>query len=336
VSVEDRTRDALRELARAASLSRRVLMGDQLARELAEIVRRAHQAQVGFVAFGGRILADGPPDVEAHWDADGPSPVIRLALDGQNHAVPWPASLVSSRDELREVHRSQEVIASAIDVDGRVEGLLGAWLPLRRDSFDELDDATARVLSLQASTLAKNRDRERQSAWRTRGLEALQQITSDICATTEIDVVFEAIARSLKGVMQFCRASVVLLEEGSPGRVRAATFDGAGEVVDPGEVPISRSVLEVVRTGKVNITPDLRLDPDDDNRALLELGVRSAIVAPLVARGRVIGTLNVGSPRPDAFDDHHGTMVQAIADQVAQAVENAHAFTRRREAGSPT
>jgi len=334
VSVEDRTKEALRALARAASLSRRVLMGDQLARELAEILRQAHQAKVGFVAFGGRILTRGPPEVEAQWDADGPSPVIRLSLGGQCHAVPWPAPLVSRGDDVRAVHRSQEVVVGPIDVEGRIEGMLGAWLPLKRESFDELDEASARVLSLQASVLAEGRDRERQGAWRARGLEALQQITNTICASTDIDVVFEAVAQSLKGVLQFCRASVVLLEEGRPGRVRAATFDGTGKLIDPGQVPISDSVLEVVRTGRVSITPDLRLVPTEDNQALLALGVRSTIVAPLVARGRVIGTLNVGSPRPDAFDDHHGTMVQAIADQTAQAIENAHTFTLGRESSS--
>lgn len=318
----------LSALTRAASLSRRVLVGDQLARELAEIARRAHHAEVGFVAFRGRIITHGD-DVGAQWDADGPSPVIRLTRGNRSHDVPWPAWQPSEMADARPVHCAEQVVAGPIDLNGRVAGLLGAWQPVERDAFDGLDEDAARILSLQASSLAQSRERETRAAWRSRGLEALQQIASAICATTDVDVVFEAVAQALKGMLQYSRASVVLLEAGSPHSVRATTFDGEGRRIDPGSVPITGAVLKVAQSGELCITPDLTVAAEE-NRALLELGVRSTIVAPLLSSGRVIGTLNVGSGRADAFDDHHATMVQAIADQIATAVENAHAFTLSR------
>jgi GAF domain-containing protein len=50
---------------------------------------------------------------------------------------------------------------------------------------------------------------------------------------------------------------------------------------------------------------------------------RSEVALPLVARGEVIGALNVQSDQVDAFDDDILNVLETIADQVALALDNA-------------
>jgi GAF domain-containing protein len=50
---------------------------------------------------------------------------------------------------------------------------------------------------------------------------------------------------------------------------------------------------------------------------------RSEMALPLISRGRVIGALTVQSTEPQAFSDEDVSVLQTMADQVANAIENA-------------
>ena len=56
---------------------------------------------------------------------------------------------------------------------------------------------------------------------------------------------------------------------------------------------------------------------------LLEQGLRSYIVLPLVARGGVIGTFNIGSPSPNRYSEEDIDFADLVAKQLALAIENA-------------
>ncbi len=55
---------------------------------------------------------------------------------------------------------------------------------------------------------------------------------------------------------------------------------------------------------------------------------RSAVLRPLMARGEVIGVLDVQSAEPDAFDPLLLSVLAVIADQIALALDNVHLQTQ--------
>jgi GAF domain-containing protein len=61
-----------------------------------------------------------------------------------------------------------------------------------------------------------------------------------------------------------------------------------------------------------------------DNPLLPE--TRSEMALPLISRGRVIGAVTIQSTRPAAFSEEDITVLQTMADQVANAIENARLF----------
>lgn len=176
---------------------------------------------------------------------------------------------------------------------------------------------------------------------RKRAEEALQQsqerrrirleITNAIITHLERKALFDALTQALRPVLPFDRASLSLHD---PVRdvlkVYALTETAsAGGLVSVGtEFPRQGSHLaDVLDQQRLLIRQDLakesRIGLEDH---LLQEGIRSYIAAPLVAKGRVIGTLNVGSRAPDRYSREQAEFLQEIATQVALAVENMLAY----------
>ncbi|MCU1677517.1 MAG: rsbP 5 [Frankiales bacterium] len=102
---------------------------------------------------------------------------------------------------------------------------------------------------------------------------------------------------------------------------------------DPG------GVADTIRTGQPRLsalTADL-LDAataagDERAAAFRELDMRSVIVVPLQARGRVVGAVTFGRDREEAFDVEEQAMLAQLASRAALAIDNAVTYERERRA----
>jgi hypothetical protein len=77
----------------------------------------------------------------------------------------------------------------------------------------------------------------------------------------------------------------------------------------------------------VVLTGDYLADPafthaDDTDRVVRDIGIRSMVVAPVVAGDEVYGALGTFSSRPDAFSPAQIGLVRALADHAAAAMSN--------------
>src|SRR5262249_11043013 len=72
---------------------------------------------------------------------------------------------------------------------------------------------------------------------------------------------------------------------------------------------------------------DLRDEPPFfEHGPLLKEGIRAAISVPMVIKGKIIGTLNVGSCVPGRYTWDDESLLMAIGEQVALALENLLAY----------
>jgi PAS domain S-box-containing protein len=97
-----------------------------------------------------------------------------------------------------------------------------------------------------------------------------------------------------------------------------------GLKVEPGVGLFGRAVAE----RRIHLTGDYPVDPSfvhfpGADRLVKSLGIRSFLVAPLIAGDRVFGALGTYSSRPDAFGEHDVALVRALADHAAAAMANA-------------
>ena len=95
------------------------------------------------------------------------------------------------------------------------------------------------------------------------------------------------------------------------------------------EVPEEGLTAMCARTGQLWRCNDTEREPWVNRDSCRRLGIRSVVVAPVLALRKVIGILEVFSPAPGAFGDDQAATVQLMASTIALAcVQNA---TRHRE-----
>jgi GAF domain-containing protein/anti-sigma regulatory factor (Ser/Thr protein kinase) len=163
-------------------------------------------------------------------------------------------------------------------------------------------------------------------------LDALQRVTDTALAhLTEGDLLTELLLR-VTDVLHADTAAILLLdEEGKVLRARAAK--GIEEEVEQGvEIPVGRGFAGRVIAERRAIAIEDIDRAEIFNPILRQKGIRSLLGVPLLARGRPIGVLHVGSLVHRIFTDDDRDLLQVAAERAALAIEHAELFDRERRA----
>ncbi|MCE9647583.1 MAG: GAF domain-containing protein [Chloroflexi bacterium] len=160
---------------------------------------------------------------------------------------------------------------------------------------------------------------------RARKLETIAEISRSISTEKDQEKLLQLITQAVSESFGFYHVGVFLLEENKKFAVlRAANSPG-------GQVMLRRQhKLEVGQTGIVgNVTfsgkPRVALDTGEDSVFFKNPDLpdtRSEMAVPLIARGEIIGALDVQSTQPKAFVDEDVSIISLLADQVSIAIDN--------------
>jgi sigma-B regulation protein RsbU (phosphoserine phosphatase) len=204
---------------------------------------------------------------------------------------------------------------------------------LRRSAAGRFFDVLERPRPDAAEEGASPAELARQLARAKQEASRLREVISVTRNLNALEPVRELLDRILEGVLKFMNAerAVIVLAEG--GRLDvAATRDRRGRPVERGELAISRSVLaEVVRTQVPVLTSDARTDARFHSKeSVLQLDLRSVLVAPMVGDRRVLGAIYIDNPHATGvFTERDLDLLALFAAQAAVAVENARLHATR-------
>jgi formate hydrogenlyase transcriptional activator len=159
----------------------------------------------------------------------------------------------------------------------------------------------------------------------------LLQVNNAVVTCLDRETLLAAIAGALRGVIPYDRMALVLDDPIEGGFKVLAVPSTVATPPAPG-IPKtwprqgSRCGF-IAESGLPVLTPDLR----DDSRfvehgPLIADGLRSALSVPLRSKGKVVGTLNVGSRETGRYDESDSELLLAIADQIVLAIENMLAY----------
>lgn len=194
------------------------------------------------------------------------------------------------------------------------------------------------VLALRRIGLLTERLSAREDAHRAT-LDEIEQLQTQnamlqiVARSVDVPLAFQALAVRIARLVPCDRVGLALLTESgqefetSTARVQEDERRARPrpDVVFKAE---STAIGNVVRTGEPLLVPSLEeLAPDLlDLNVLRTAGFRSALIMPLVARGRGVGTLNVVSRTRDAFGPAHIDALRPIAEilAVAQVAQQLH------------
>jgi signal transduction histidine kinase len=158
-------------------------------------------------------------------------------------------------------------------------------------------------------------------------LDAVNRCARALSSSLDLDHAFAAFIRELQGLVPFARMAVVLVEQGK-AQVFAVAGEGADSVFPPGtvrDIPGS-AVEDVLGSGQTLYREDISDARYDEEPELLRLGVRSRVMAPLIAGAEPIGTITVTRKEPAAFDPAEIELVSLLGRMVGSAVQNIRAF----------
>jgi GAF domain-containing protein/HAMP domain-containing protein len=191
------------------------------------------------------------------------------------------------------------------------------------DQIQELIETLERRVEQRTAALEQATN---QSEKRARDLETITEVSRSVATEKDLENLLPFITRVVSERFGFYHVGIFLLDENKKYAVlRAANSPG-------GQAMLRRQhKLEVGRTGIVgavtsNGIPRVALDTGTDaiyfnNPDLPE--TRSEMALPLIARGTIIGALDVQSTFPNAFTDADVSVVSLLTDQIAIAIDNA-------------
>jgi formate hydrogenlyase transcriptional activator len=230
--------------------------------------------------------------------------------------------------------------------------LTSCWLPLTtaqhrlgalgfgfRSAFpietqlDFMQQVAAQVAVAVDNTLNYEKaEKYRQQVARERDrLQILLEITNALVSELGIRELFPTISTCLRRAVPHEYASLALCIPGTNElKIHALVFDGDPDIFHEGataamdETPAGQAV----ETRRPVILDEAALDRFSSPLAprLKEAGLKSACCIPLITRRRVLGTLNVGSTRENAFSTSDVDFLSQVAGQAAIAIENATTY----------
>jgi adenylate cyclase len=159
---------------------------------------------------------------------------------------------------------------------------------------------------------------------RQRVFEVLAQVGKTLIEVGELEPVLEQVMDVVFEHLLVDRGFIVLLDgDGDP---KLESFRTRQSADDKPEVPISRTILDLVTRQKVAIlTHDAQADQRfEAGRSIRIHQIRSAMCAPLWLRERVIGVIYVDSPlHVGSFSAGDLDLLTALANYAAVAIERA-------------
>ncbi|MEJ2211130.1 MAG: GAF domain-containing protein [Anaerolineae bacterium] len=176
---------------------------------------------------------------------------------------------------------------------------------------------------------------ERQVSSRTKELSALNAIANVVSASLDLAQILDGALEKTLDVMGYEAGGIYLLSD-TPDPA-SGLQESLHLVAHKGiDAPLLAAIDglavgegfsgRVVQTGEPLVVDDLAADERLTRTAVRERGYRSLAVAPLVSRGRVLGSLFVMSSGPALQGNRDLELLTSIAGQVAVAVENARLY----------
>ena len=288
------------------------------------------------VGQGETILIPDLRDfVKEHPESDSTHRLIREGMRS-NCAVPLKIGdeiigIMSASSRLQEAF-SPEHAKELVGISGHV-----AVAADKAQLISRLSDRTKRLEeanALKGAFLEKvSEEVDRQTGQLHRAAERerrLLRISGAVNASLDLQAVFRVAVGELRDVVRFDRASITLVDEAGLHLRFAVLEPPEREILGRDDlIPVHGSGLgEAVTTRKTVHRTDLSTGTRRVEEELLyQAGIRACLFAPLILRGRAIGTFNLAGRVPGAFSADDVLFVEQVAQHMTSAVANAQAYS---------
>jgi two-component system NtrC family sensor kinase len=156
-------------------------------------------------------------------------------------------------------------------------------------------------------------------------LERLQQVGHSLTSSLDLEQVLTNVVDAAVGMTNAEEGSLLIVDDETGELYMRAARNFQDEFVRTFRLPIQDTLAgDVIRTGRPFI-----LDDDTPQKIKTAYLVRALMYVPLRIHKRVIGVLGVDNrTKPQLFNEQHLTLMAALADYAAIAIENAQLYEK--------
>ena len=259
----------------------------------------------------GLAAGEAPPSYEAYMDLVHPDDRATLAADVRG-------AVESGEDYQREFR--------AVWPDGTCR-----WLASRAHALSDAGGETTAIVGLIADVTERRR--------RLAAAEYLARAGGVLAESLAVEPTLERIAAlAVPDLADWCAVNL-LGEDGRLQQVAVAHQDPARVALArdynqrfPPDPDSPTGVPNVIRTGRSELYPEVTpemLDPlPAEQRAIIdEIGLRSVLIVPMPARGRVLGAISfVMSESPRSFDTADVQLAEELGRRAGLAIDNVRLY----------
>jgi len=174
-------------------------------------------------------------------------------------------------------------------------------------------------------------------------VKIIQQISTEIVATLELDKILDTILASMDSVLGFEHCMILLTAQADETKLVLTASRGYEDSGIGVEVPFGQGVIGVVakkrrmmRMGNVQTQLNYqanvrqRMQEAEGSDTVQEIAklpglakAQSQIAIPLLVQDKLVGVFAVESEKGNAFDELDSMLLSIVANQVASAIDNA-------------
>ncbi|HET7091644.1 MAG TPA: GAF domain-containing protein [Anaerolineae bacterium] len=244
----------------------------------------------------------------------------------------WPEASIAPFDTLARLLRAPAWLTAPLRERETLQGaiVLGSRSAGR---FGENEVILVRTVADQIGVAITNSRLYEETRRRVDELALLNEVGRALTSTLDLNEVLSVIMEEAVGVLQGEAGSVLLLDEMRDELVFASSVGPAADQLPGLRLPSGAGIAgEALRSGYPLLVADTQNDPRFYRNvdALTGMVTRSLMAAPLRARGRMIGVMEVLNKRGGHFTPNDVRLLDSLAQTAATAIVNAQLFEREQ------
>ncbi len=154
----------------------------------------------------------------------------------------------------------------------------------------------------------------------------LLEVAQVVNTTLDLDTTLRRVAELVRKVIDYEIFAILLLNEKTQELRFRFQIGYTREVAERTRIKVGQGVTGIAAQRR---EPILVGDVSGDTRYISGVpNVRAELAVPLIVKNRLIGVIDIESPRPNHFTEEHKRLLTLIASRVAVGIENARLYTR--------
>jgi GAF domain-containing protein/anti-sigma regulatory factor (Ser/Thr protein kinase) len=216
-------------------------------------------------------------------------------------------------------NRRQDEILGILSVDSH-----------RPDAYTEADIQLAYTFATQAAAAIELARVYAEAQRRAEHLATLYSVSATVSQSLDLETTLNTALNKALEVVGFEAGAISLVnDETNTLSIRVHRGWRQQDLADNVRVGLGQGLSgQAALSGELIVTGSLENEPRLAVPQVRQEGVQTMVLAPMRARGRVVGVLGVMSYEPRKLAPHAIDVIKSIADQIGVALDNAQLFAR--------